>query len=481
MTIRRIYRTRIPATAEQLYEWHARPDAFSRLAPPWQQVEVEEQKGTVLPGDRKRLRIPLIGPLTLPWELVHGDDLDGIGFVDTQVKGPFRSWRHEHRFIPDRDGHAFMEDMLEYELPLGSVGASVAGSRIGSELDRLFALRHNRTRIDVERHNFNRKDRPMRIAITGASGLVGTRLQAFLTTGGHEVIHLVRSEPASADEVFWNPATGDIDTRRLEGLDAVVHLAGVSISGGLWTRKRKQAILESRVQGTDVLTRALAAMKSPPKVLVTASGVNFYGDNGDRESTEATPQGDGFLADVVKRWEAAADPAREVGIRVVNLRFGVVMAGEGGMLPLISLPFRFGAGGPLGSGKQWMSWIALDDLIGVIHEAINNDALSGPVNATAPQPVTNEEFTKTLGRVLKRPTFFRVPAVVARTVGGQLAEELILISQRVIPSRLDEIGFRFAFPTLEPALRQELGRFEGGESRPGVQNGYNEYKERRAA
>lgn len=304
----------------------------------------------------------------------------------------------------------------------------------------------------------------MRIAITGSTGLVGERLVPFLRASGHEILRLVRSTPSATDEIHWNPATGKIDAARLEGLDAVVHLAGVSINSGLWTEKRKRGILESRVQGTDLLARTLAGLQSPPPVLATASGVNFYGDRGDHESTETTPQGEGFLADVVRQWEAAADPAREGGIRVVHLRFGVVLAGEGGMLPLISLPFRFGAGGAIGSGSQWMSWIALDDLIGVIHEAIVNDALTGPVNATAPEAVTNAQFTETLGRVLNRPTFMRVPGFAARAVGGQLAEELILISQRVVPARLQEIGFRFAFPTLEPALRHELGRYDGTET-----------------
>lgn len=460
-SITRTYRTRMPATAEQLYDWHERPGAFHRLAPPWQEVAVERQVGTIRPGDSKRLRVSLLGPLSVVWDLVHTDDLDTPGFVDTQVRGPFRSWRHEHRFLPDGYASAYLEDRLEYELPFGALGRAVAANRIGAELDRLFGLRHARTRLDLERLSPHRKDHPMRIAITGSTGLVGERLVAFLRAGGHEVIRLVRGEPKRGDEVRWNPATGEIDAERLEGLDAVVHLAGVSISSGLWTEKRKRAILQSRVAGTDLLSGTLAGLQSPPRVLVTASGVNFYGDKADLESTEASPQGKGFLADVVRRWEAAAQPARDAGIRVVNARFGVVMAGEGGMLPLISLPFRLGVGGPLGGGQQWMSWIALDDLVGVIHEAITNQALSGPVNATSPEPVTNAEFTETLGRVLKRPTFMRVPAFAARAIGGQLAEELVLISQRVVPARLQEIRFRFAYPSLESTLRHELGRYDG--------------------
>lgn len=457
----RTYRTPMPATPETLYAWHENPGTFDRLSPPWRDVEVVDASGTIRPGDHKHLRIPLAGPLAVDWKLVHSGDVDAPGFVDTQVKGPFRSWRHEHRFRSDGNGHAILEDRLEYGLPFGPLGRVLASSKVDAELDRLFELRHARTRIDLDRLQHEGVDQPLRIAVTGSTGLVGTRLVAFLRAGGHEVVRLVRKTASGDDEVYWNPSTGEIDAASLEGFDAVVHLAGVSISGGLWTKKRKKAILESRVKGTDLLARTLAGLASPPKVLVTASGVNYYGDTGDRVSTEASPIGEGFLADVVRQWEAAAAPAADAGIRVVNARFGVVLAAEGGMLPLISLPFKVGVGGPLGNGKQWLSWIALDDLVGVIFEAIVNDRLSGPVNATSPEPVTNEEFTQTLGKVLNRPTFFRVPAFVVRIVGGQLAKELILISQRVVPARLEKTGFRFAFPSLETALRHELGRYDG--------------------
>jgi uncharacterized protein len=457
----RTYRTPVPTTPDALYAWHGSSGAFDRLSPPWRDVEVMSASGTIQPGDRKRLRLPLAGPLGITWELVHSDDVDAPGFVDTQVKGPFRTWRHEHRFRSDGHGEAILEDRLEYGLPFGPVGHALASSKVDAELDRLFELRHARTRIDLERLHRRGSERPLRIAVTGSTGLVGERLIGFLRAGGHQVFRVVRRERRGDQEIFWNPAEGQIDAAGLEGMDAVVHLAGVSISGGLWTEKRKTAIRESRVKGTDLLARTLANLEAPPKVLVSTSGVNYYGDGGDRVSTESTPPGEGFLTEVTRVWEAAAEPAIEAGIRVVHPRFGIVMAGEGGMLPLISLPFKLGLGGPVGNGKQWMSWIALDDLVGVLYETILNEELSGPINATSPEPVTNAEFTRTLGMVLKRPTVFRVPAFAARAVGGLLAKELILPSQRVVPARLEEIGFRFAFPTLESALRHELGRYDG--------------------
>jgi uncharacterized protein (TIGR01777 family) len=349
-----------------------------------------------------------------------------------------------------------LEDRLTWELPRG---ASVAARRFENELDRLFAFRHERTRHDLSR--LGAGDRPLRVAITGASGLVGKRLSAFLRAGGHEVFPLVRGRADGSNDIHWDPADGKIDAAKLEGMDAVVHLAGASIAGGLWTRKRKAAIRDSRIHGTHLLARTLSELDQPPAVLVSTSAVGYYGSRADEVLTETAAPGEGFLSDVVQGWEDAATPAVKAGIRVVHPRFGVVLAGEGGMLPLISLPFRFGAGGPLGSGRQYFSWIAIDDLVGVLFESIVNPELAGPVNAVAPQETTNAEFTDTLAHVLHRPAFFRVPAGVMKLAAGELAEEVILVSQRVRPSRLADSGFQFAFPTLEQTLRHELGRYDG--------------------
>ena len=298
----------------------------------------------------------------------------------------------------------------------------------------------------------------MRIAITGSTGLVGKRLIPFLETMGHDVVRLVRNGSTGPNSIAWNPERGEIDRAALEGVDAVIHLAGVSIAGGLWTKKRKAAIRDSRVKGTQLLAETLASLQQPPKVFVSTSAVGFYGNAGSTELTEESPSGADFLSEVCIAWEAAANPAREAGIRVVHPRFGIVLASEGGSLPLMMKPYQFGVGGPVGNGKQYMSWIALDDLVGVLLEAVTNDALEGPVNATAPQPVTNREFGKTLGHVLHRPSAIPAPAFAMKLVGGQLVEELLLASQRVLPTRLQEAGFTFGYPTLEQALRHELGK-----------------------
>jgi uncharacterized protein (TIGR01777 family) len=310
--------------------------------------------------------------------------------------------------------------------------------------------------------------------------LVGSQLVPFLRAGGHDVVRLVRRRATASDEIFWDPATNQIDAASLEGMDAVIHLAGASIAGGRWTATRKAAILGSRQRGTSLLAETLTRLQRPPRVLISASGIGYYGDAGSTVLTEESPLGEGFLAGVCQAWEEATAPAAASGIRVVLPRFGVVLAGSGGLLTRLATAFRFGLGGPLGSGEQFMSWIALDDLLGVLLQAIADDRLAGPVNAVAPQAVSNRSFAETLGRVLSRPAVLRAPAPALRLVAGELADELILASQLARPARLEDVGFSFALPALEDALRHELGRYDrhlgaevpGPMSRAAVQPGY---------
>jgi uncharacterized protein (TIGR01777 family) len=452
--------SRVDAPADQVFAWHSRDGAFERLTPPWANVRVVESRGHIAPGDGKRLRLG-IGPFGVPWSIVHQKSSHDPGFLDVQQQGPFSSWRHEHRFIHLDQRSTTLDDQVIYALPLGVAGNTVAGKKVEQRLEELFTFRHRRTRSDLYHHGRFQQAQPLRVAITGASGLIGTQLGHFLRSGGHEVYSLVRHKTSAPNDIHWNPATGEIEAAKLEGMDAVVHLAGVSIAGGRWTASRKRAILESRVQGTSLLATTLAGLNRPPGVLVSTSAIGFYGNSPGVLLTEDAPAGEGFLAGVCEDWETATLPASGAGIRVVIPRFGVVLSGSGGILPLIARAFRFGAGGPLGSGKQSMSWIALDDLLGVLLEAIRNPQLSGPVNAVAPDPVTNREFTATLARVLRRPAFFRVPASVLHLAAGELADELLLVDQAVEPSRLRDAHFRFGFNSLEDALRHELGRARG--------------------
>jgi uncharacterized protein (TIGR01777 family) len=302
----------------------------------------------------------------------------------------------------------------------------------------------------------------MLVAVTGASGLIGTALVGRLQAEGHRVLRLTRSRPSGPDRLQWDPMAGRLDPDALAKADAVVHLAAANIGDKLrWTARTKREILQTRVEGTGLVARTMAELaKGPggPRVLVCASGAHYYGDRGDEVLTEASSGGRGFLADVVRQWEAAADPARAAGLRVVHLRTGPIQDAAGAGLPKQALMFRLGVGGRFGSGRQWLSWIALDDIAGAYLHALAREDLDGPVNAVAPNPVTNAEFTATLARILHRPAVLHVPAFAPRLVLGEFADEMLFSSMRVRPARLQATGYRFRFPELEPALRHTLGR-----------------------
>ena len=294
----------------------------------------------------------------------------------------------------------------------------------------------------------------MRVAVSGSTGLVGSQVVASLSAAGHEVVRLVRRPPAPGEKVVrWNPEKGEIDAAGLGGLDAVVHLAGENIASGRWTAARKAAIRDSRVNATRLLCETLAGLARPPKTLVCASAIGYYGDRGADVLTEESPPGTGYLAEVCREWEAASEPAARKGIRVVVLRIGVVLSAKGGALSRMLSPFRAGLGGVIGSGRQYVSWIALDDLVGIVLHALHSGELRGPVNAVAPVPVTNRELTEALGKVLSRPTLLPVPAFALRLAVGEMADALLLASTRVAPRRLEETGYRFRFPELREALR----------------------------
>ena len=297
----------------------------------------------------------------------------------------------------------------------------------------------------------------LRVLVTGATGFVGSALVTTLVEAGHRVDRLSRRAPApGTTDVQWDPTRGQLDSRALEGIDAVVHLAGESIARARWTRMVKERIRRSRVEGTRLLAETLGRLARPPRALVAASAVGYYGNRGETPLVEESPPGEGFLPEVCRAWEAAADPARAAGIRVVHLRFGLILAKHGGALPRMLLPFRLGLGGVVGNGHQYWSWIALADVIRVIELALALDGLAGPVNAVAPAPVTNREFTRALGRALGRPMVVPFPAPAVRLLLGEMGQALLLDSTRVLPRRLDRAAFRFRHPEIEGALRAML-------------------------
>jgi uncharacterized protein len=297
------------------------------------------------------------------------------------------------------------------------------------------------------------------VAVTGSHGFIGSALLPALTSAGHRPVRVVRSRAAGDDELSWDPEAGTIDAAGLEGIGRVVHLAGAGIGDKRWTDARKRLILESRTKGTSLLARTLAGLQHPPSILVSASAIGYYGNRGDEPLDEQSAPGNDFVARVCVQWEGATAPAADAGIRVARIRNGVVLGRGGGVLPRLLLPFRLGLGGRIASGRQYMSWISIDDDVRAIVHALTQDDVAGPVNLTGPAPVTNDEFTKTLGRVVRRPTVIPTPLMPVRArYGSELVQHLLVEGQRVLPKRLEETGFRFTHPTLEDALRAVVDR-----------------------
>jgi uncharacterized protein (TIGR01777 family) len=450
-------RSRLEATAAEVFRWHAQPGALERLNPPWDPADVVSRTGGIEEqGSRVILRV---GPLGQRWVAEHWGCRPGREFRDRQISGPFALWQHTHRMEPD-GAASILEDEIEYALPGGMIGNLLGAGFVRSTLERVFTYRHRVTADDLDAHAMCRGEEPMKVAVTGSSGLIGSALVAFLTSGGHEVRRLVRRAPRSDDEISWDPSAGELDPAALEGVDAVVHLSGENVAGGRWTDARKKRIRSSRIDSTRTLAGALASLKLPPRVLVSASAIGYYGDGGEAWVDESSPPAEDFLARVTVDWEQAAAPAAESGIRVTHPRIGVVLSPAGGALGKLLTPFRLGLGGVVGSGTQYMSWVALDDVLGALHHALVDDRMEGPFNLVAPEPVANREFTRTLGRVLGRPTPVPVPAFALKAALGEMAEATLLASSRVRPERLQSTGYRFRFPTLEEALRHLLGRAE---------------------
>jgi uncharacterized protein (TIGR01777 family) len=453
----RTFETLVAASPEELFAWHTRPGAFERLCPPWQSVEIEEP-APVADGSRVRLSLRK-GPLKFRWVAEHREVTPDRGFTDVQRSGPFKRWIHRHDFEA-LDGGSVLRDRIDYEIKGGRLGRLLLGRQVWRDLSTTFAFRHDTTFRDLERHrSFVRKPR-LRIAVTGSSGLVGRNLVPLLTTGGHQVVRLVRRPSEDPGASSWRPEVGLVSPQTMPPFDSLVHLAGENISSGRWTTARKERIRASRVDGTRNLIRSLARMESPPRTLVCASAIGYYGSRGDELLDEGSAPGSGFLAQVCREWEEAAGEAADLGIRVVMLRFGIILSPAGGALAKMLPPFKAGVGGRLGSGHQFMSWISIDDAIGAVYHALLDERLSGPVNVVAPEAATNEEVTRTLGRVLRRPTLFPVPKIGARLLFGEMADEMLLASTRVRPRALEKAGFGFNDKHLDPTLARLLGKME---------------------
>lgn len=441
----------VNAPREQVFAWHARPGAFARLSPPWSPLRLITESQSLRDG-----RAILALPGGLRWVAQHEPAdydpphrfLDAIGSAGlaTLPARLLMRWKHIHDFDDLGDGTTRVTDEVRTPVPAAA-------------LRPMFVYRHRQLADDLaaHRHATEHGLTPQTVAITGASGLVGSALSAFLSTGGHRVIRLVRGAPQDPDERRWDPA--DPDPALLDGVDAVIHLAGATIAGR-FTDAHRKAIRDSRIEPTRRLAELANGKPGSPTVFVSASAIGYYGyDCGDTVLTESSDRGDGFLADVVAEWEAATAPAAAAGTRVVTVRTGIVQSPRGGTLELMRPLFTAGVGGRLGDGRQWLSWIDIDDLVDIYHRAIWDTSLAGPVNAVAPQPVRNAEYTKVLAAVLHRPAVLPVPHLGPQVLlGSQGARELAFASQKVKPQVLEEAGHPFRWPDLESSLRHQLGR-----------------------
>ncbi|HBN26979.1 MAG TPA: TIGR01777 family protein [Desulfobacteraceae bacterium] len=443
--------------AADLFDWHAGIGAIERLSPPWDPVRVVESTGEITVGNKVFLKVTA-GPFTCNWFAEHTDYIKHKMFKDEQLSGPFSKWIHTHNVKPLGEKKCILEDKIEFRLPFYLPGA-VFNRFIIKKLEKVFAYRHRITREEIKIHKKYSNKPGLNILISGASGLIGSALIPFLTTGGHHVTRLVRDKNLTdRDSRFWDPLQGVLELRKTDYFDAVIHLAGENIGNSRWTVGKKKIITDSRIKSTKLIAKTISMLKKKPDIFIVASATGFYGDRGGISLTEDDKAGNGFLSALCANWENAASDAVMGQIRTVFMRIGVVLTPEGGALKRLLLPVKLGAGGKFSSGRQYMSWISIDDVIGSIHHILMNDNIYGPVNLVSPNPVKNETFIKVLGKIFMRPTFLSLPAWVINLLFGEMGREILLSSTKVIPKKLVESGYKFRYPDLEKTFNHLLGR-----------------------
>jgi uncharacterized protein (TIGR01777 family) len=444
----------LACSAEELFDWHAREGAFERLIPPWKTVQVVSGNSGIETGAEIVTRLKQFG-VYQKWIARIEASESGRGFRDAQVEGPFASWIHQHSFKEQGSDACRLIDSIKYELPAGRVGRFFGGDYVKTELERVFRYRHAITKSDLSILSRYRDQPRLRVLISGGYGFIGSRLAAFLRAQGNEVRVLSRN-PRNGD-VAWNPVLGEIDSKALEGFDVVMHLAGKNLADGRWNEQAKRELWKSRVDAGHLLVGTLKNLRNPPRVFACASGVGFYGDRGESAADETFGRGQGFLAELCEAWEGVARAAEAFAERTLVLRTGVVVDGGDGALSKMRLPFSLGLGGRIGSGRQWMPWIALEDWLAATHQLIRDEG-SGAYNLVAPVPCRNTDFTKALGAALRRPTVLPVPAGLLSLALGEFGREALLSSCRAHPKRLLDEGYEFKYPEIGGALLFSMGK-----------------------
>lgn len=451
------YCSEFPFSSKEVFDWHKNESAFQRLSPPWDEVRIVERSNGIEKGARTIIDVR-IWPIWKRWIAEHTDYSEGKSFTDIQITGPFAFWQHEHRVSPLTPNTSTLTDHIEYKLPMGILGEIFGGSMIKEKLQKMFRYRHAIMHADLEDSILAKKSPIKKVVVIGASGFVGTNLCAYLDSIGLSVKKVGRKKDGSRNSAYWDPTLGDPSPEIFENADAVIHLAGESIAEGIWTNAKKKRIRDSRVLSTKSLSKVLSSLKNPPKVFLCASGTGIYGERNYEILDENSPYGKGFLTDVAKEWEQATETAKNSGIRVVNMRFGIVLSPSGGALKELLIPFKMRMGAYWGKASAaYMSWIAMDDLLGAVRFCMQNEKVSGPVNFVAPCPVTNYEFICTLEKVFNQKTLLPVPPFLLKLLMGQKAKDLLLSSTRVLPKKLLDNQYKFRFPSLEDAIRHLTG------------------------
>lgn len=455
---KRVYikKTKINVPVERLFSWHENDGAILRLTPPWAPLKMMGRKGQ---GLKKGVSVTFeirIFNIPMIWESEHIAYEKNSFFKDRQIKGPFSKWEHTHSFIRDGKCRSIMEDKVEFTLPFG-IFSRPFYAVAKKEIDRMFRYRHQVLKYDLARHvNAGPKKR---ILISGASGTIGSVLAPFLKTCGHDVIRLVRiGTNLRNDEIFWDPDKGILDLKWAGPVDAVINLNGLDIARKRWTMAQKKKIMDSRVCATRLLVNRMKTLSRKPEVFISSSAIGYYGNTRQAKITEKNPKGSLFISHVCDQWEKASLEAEISGIRTVQIRIGIVLTPAGGALKRMLLPFRAGCGVILSNGRQYMSWISMEDTISGILHILNSKKIQGPVNLTSPQPVTNKVFSQKLARVFEKRAWFRLPAAVIRALWGQMGEETLLAGTRAMPDKLLKTGFSFQHQSIDHALKDMLGR-----------------------
>ena len=458
------HEAKFSAKKQEIWNWYNSDGAFRRIMPEWEGIQ-PINAGRLVNGDETIFKVKL-GPIRQKWVAKHHSVIPGESFADKMMKGPFGAWDHHHTFQAESDGTTSVIDNVEYKLPVHIFTGWSAGFTVLPRMKQMFEFRSVRVANDLNQIQKTSSLPRQRILVSGSTGMIGLQLCAFLEAAGHDVHRLLRPStklPTDVDSdkvVRWNDLTGEIIEGDMNGFDTIIHMAGAGIGDKRWSKKRLKLIRDSRIIPTENLAKIVAGLDSPPKKMLCSSAIGFYGNRGTEVLDENSNPGNDLLSNLCKDWENSSNVAKDAGINVIHLRTGIVMSPLGGALAKLLLPAQMGAGGPVGGGKQMQSWISLDDEIYAIHHLMMKEDSHGVYNLTAPNPVSQKQFAKTLGKVLRRPAFAPLPGFVIKILFGQMGKKLVLEGQDVRPTRLLESGYEFTHSELESCLRSCLGKFK---------------------